>query len=482
MFKYLTALKPLALACVGALLSLACSAPQSTSAGGSSQPLGWDAELRLPEARDDNPDPHIFETTLTAKVVNLELIPGKVTPVWTYNGLLPGPLIRVAKGDRLIVHLKNELPDATTIHWHGIRLPNAMDGVPGDTQPAVVPGGSFDYDFVTPDAGTFWYHPHVESAAQVGYGMYGPLIVSDPDEPAGLGDELVLVLSDIMLAPDGTQQSADIGGDFTTLFGREGETLLVNGKVNPTLRPVAGRRQRWRIINAAKARYYQVAIDGQHFTRIGGDDGFIAEPETQARILLTPAQRADIVFEPAMPSATPLTVRWIPYDRGYGTAIYRPVETMFTIRTSDAPPEQSPALPAVQREIVPIDVSQATPQLIELTQSSPGEPFSLGINGIPGSQATPIMAALGDTQLWTVKNTMAWDHPFHLHGFFFQVVDINGVAPAGREWRDTANVPVDATVRLAVQFDERPGMWMFHCHILDHADAGMMGMVHLHAH
>ena len=461
-----------------------CTVEQAASDGSSvpptTQPLGWDAELRLPEAQDSNPDPRIFETTLTAKIVNLELVPGKITPVWTYNGLVPGPLIRVARGDRLIVHLENELPEATTIHWHGIRLPNAMDGVPGDTQPAVAPGGTFSYDFVLPDSGNFWYHPHADSAAQLGYGMYGPLIVDDPNEPAGLGDELVLVLSDIMLAGDGTQLPANVGGDFTTLFGREGETLLVNGKVNPTLRPLAGRRQRWRIINAAKARYFQVALAGQQFTRVGGDDGFIADPEPLDRILLTPAQRADIVLDLAMPSSVPREVRWIPYDRGYGTSEYRPEETLFTIRTSAGEAEQSPLLPVLHRDIEPIDVTQATPELIELTQSAVGEPFSLGINGAPGNQALPILAAVGDTQVWTVRNTMAWDHPFHLHGFFFQVLDVNGASPTVREWRDTTNIPVDATVRLAVKFDERPGMWMFHCHILDHADAGMMGMVHLH--
>jgi FtsP/CotA-like multicopper oxidase with cupredoxin domain len=445
-----------------------------------SQPLDWDAELRLPEALDTNPDPHVFETTLTAQIANLSLHPGTVTAVWTYNGVLPGPLIRVARGDRLIVHLKNELPEATTIHWHGIRLPNAMDGVPDNPAPAVEPGGSFDYDFIVPDSGTFWYHPHVDSAAEEGFGMYGPLIVTDPDEPPDLGDELVLVLSDIMLKPDGSQQPADVGGDFTTLFGREGETLLVNGKVNPTLHARAGRRQRWRIINAAKARYYQIQLAGQQFTRFGGDDGLIGDPETQDLLLLTAAQRADVIVDLSLPSSASQTVRWIPYDRGYGSTEYRPPEDMFTIQTSDDAPAPSPPLPVLHRDIPSIDISRATPQLFELTQSPLGVPFSLGINGVPGSQAQPIMVPMGDTQLWTVRNTMAWAHPFHLHGFFFQVVDVNGVPPAVREWRDTTDIPVNGTVRIAVHFDQRPGTWMFHCHILDHADAGMMGMIMLH--
>jgi len=459
-----------------------CSGPADlASASSSTQPAGWDEQLRLPEAIDVNPAPHVFETTLTAKVVNLELVPGKITPVWTYNGLLPGPLIRVARGDRLLVHLVNELPEATTIHWHGIRLPNAMDGVPGTTQPEVAPGGSFDYDFVVPDAGTFWYHPHVDSAAQVGFGLYGPLVVTDPDEPLDLGDELVLVLSDMMLADDGTQASSSSGGDLATLFGREGDTLLVNGKVNPVLRARASRRQRWRLINAAKSRYFQLMLDGQQFTRIGGDQGLIEMPQTSDRVLLTPAQRADVVLDLALPSASTRAVRWVPYDRGFGSTEFRTEATLFTIQTSTEPGQTSPPLPVLQREIPLIDISNATRQFLELTQSAPGEPFSLGINGVAFDHAPPLMATLGETQVWTIHNAVKWDHPFHLHGFFFQVLDVDGIPPAVREWRDTANIPIDATVNLAMSFDERPGMWMFHCHILDHAEAGMMGMVHLQA-
>lgn len=463
------------------LLVVSCSAPiDSAPVDKTSQPSNWDAEFRLPEALDVNPAPHVFETTLTAKVVNLELVPGKSTPVWTYNGLLPGPLIRVARGDRLIVHLVNELPEPTTIHWHGIRLPNSMDGVPGTTQPEVAPGASFDYDFIVPDTGTFWYHPHVDSAAQVGFGLYGPLLVDDPDEPAGLGDELVLMLSDMMLADDGTQADPTAGGDFGTLFGREGDTLLVNGKVNPVLRPLAARRERWRLINAAKSRYFQLLLEGQQFTRIGGDQGLIETPQSSDRILLTPAQRADVVVDLALPSAASRTVRWVPYDRGFGSTEFRAEATVFTIETSAAPAQPSPALPTLHREIAPINLSNATMQFLDLTTSAKGEPFSLGINGLSADVAPPLMASIGEIQMWTVHNTIDFDHPFHVHGFFFQVISVNGLAPEVNEWRDTVNVPVDATVRLAIAFDERPGMWMFHCHILDHADAGMMGMVHLH--
>ena len=136
-------------------------------------------------------------------MASLEIAPGVRTKAWTYNGGLPGPLIRARKGDRLIVHFSNALPQSTTVHWHGVQVPIEMDGVPGASQPPVEPGGSFTYDFVVPDAGLFWYHPHVMSAAQVGFGLYGPLLVEDPDDAVKVADELVLVLSDIAMDDDG---------------------------------------------------------------------------------------------------------------------------------------------------------------------------------------------------------------------------------------------------------------------------------------
>src|SRR5690606_13110871 len=129
------------------------------------QPEGWDAELRMAEPVDVNPDPAVLEFDLQASITDIEIIPGTTTPVWAYNGQLPGPLIRARVGDRMIVHFTNNLPEATTIHWHGVRLPNNMDGAPGLTQNPVEPGETFTYDFVFEDAGTFWYHPHLNSAA-----------------------------------------------------------------------------------------------------------------------------------------------------------------------------------------------------------------------------------------------------------------------------------------------------------------------------
>ncbi|WP_437612094.1 multicopper oxidase family protein [Sorangium sp. So ce834] len=444
-----------------------------------SQPEGWDSAVALRPARDRDARPEVVEVDLTARVEEVEIVPGKRTPTWTYDGGLPGPLIHAKVGDRVIVNFRNELPAPTTIHWHGVRLLAEMDGAPGHSQPETPPGGSFTYDFVVPDAGLYWYHPHVDSAVQAGNGLYGPLLVEDPDEPAGLGDELVLVLSDISLRDDGTLEDPEAGGNLGTVFGREGDLLLVNGRVNPVIEARAGLRQRWRIVNAAKARYYQLMIADHRFTRIGGDGGLLERPVATDRILLTPGERADVLIVPRGAPGSTLPVRWVPYDRGYGATFGRPEVEAFRLRLADEPAAEDARLPEVRRDIPALDTAGATRVDLKLTLQESSSGVEMGINGVPSWKAEPLVAAVGETSVWTVENTFEFDHPFHLHGFFFQVLGADGRPVRPMEWKDTVNVPVDGAARFVVRYDNRPGMWMFHCHILDHAEAGMMGMLHV---
>src|SRR3954468_18247404 len=220
----------LALAIWGLSASLATAASPKSLA-----PADWDTGVRLTEARDTNPDPAIVEVTMTARVADVEVGPGKRVHAWTYDGGIPGPLIRAHVGDRVIVHFTNQLPQPTTIHWHGVRVPIEMDGVPDVSQPEVKNGETFTYDFVVRDAGLYWYHPHVMSAAQVGFGLYGALLVEDPAEQVNVADELVMVLSDIGVDAHGALDPPDSGGTTGMAFGREGEYVLVNGKVKPRL-------------------------------------------------------------------------------------------------------------------------------------------------------------------------------------------------------------------------------------------------------
>jgi FtsP/CotA-like multicopper oxidase with cupredoxin domain len=444
-----------------------------------SQPDGWNKDVALTEVKDINPDPHILEFNLEAKITNLEILPGHQTPVWTYNGSLPGPLIRAKVGDKIIAHFKNSLPSATTIHWHGMRLPNNMDGAPGVTQEPIAAGAEFTYEFVAKDAGTFWYHPHVDSSAQVGLGLYGPILVEDPNDPKVFGDDLVLVLSDISLDENGQLLPQDNGGAFSDLFGREGSVLLVNGKVVPRLKVRAGKQQRWRVIDAARARYYTIQLPNHTFAKLGGDNGLAERSETVNRVLVTPGERADFVFTPSDAPGTVSMMKWIPTDRGFGSLYNRPRQDMLEIETVKAPPVRPEAIPVNLRTIEPIDTTNAIERTVELTiekePTDPNRQVVMGINGVPSWKVEPIQAHIGETDIWRIVNNTAFAHPFHLHGYFFQVLDDTRIP----EWKDTVNVPSNSELRIAVQFDERPGMWMYHCHILDHADAGMMGELHV---
>jgi FtsP/CotA-like multicopper oxidase with cupredoxin domain len=444
-------------------------------------PPGWDGGVKLPEARDYNPDPHIVEIDLTARLASVEVAPGKTVQAWTYDGGIPGPLIRTHVGDRLIVHFKNDLAQPTTVHWHGVRVPIAMDGVPDVSQPEVTHGGTFTYDFVVRDAGLFWYHPHVMSAAQVGFGLYGALLVEDPADGVGVADELTLVLSDIGFDRHGVLEPADSGGPAGTVFGREGTYVLANGKVLPTLRARSGAPQRWRIVNAAKTRFFLLDLDGQDFYVIGRDGGLQERPETTDAVLVTPGERVDVIVTPTGAAGSTLTLRADLYNRGYGSVEYRlPEDVLQVVFDGQALPEK-PRLPAVHREIVPPNLEGATPVNVVLTlpPAGPDGKSEFQVNGAPHWKAKPFLAKVGETQIWTIKNDTKWAHPMHLHGFFFLPLDehLQPIHPAA--WKDTLNVPMEGTIRFAVAFDERPGMWMFHCHILDHADGGLMGHVHL---
>src|SRR5215207_8159709 len=195
-------------------------------------PAGWADQLKLNEPADRNPDPKIVEIDLTARLADVQ-IEGKTVRAWTYDGGIPGPLIKTRVGDRLIVHFKNEIDQPTTVHWHGVRVPFEMDGVPEISQPEVKKGESFTYDFVVRDAGLYWYHPHVMSAAQVGFGLYGALLVEDPDDGVGVDDQVTLVLSDIGVDEKGRLEPADSGGSAGMVFGREGDHVLLNGRKAP---------------------------------------------------------------------------------------------------------------------------------------------------------------------------------------------------------------------------------------------------------
>ena len=438
--------------------------------------------MKLPELTDINPDPRIVEVNLATRVASVEIAPGvRIESAWTYEGGLPGPLIRVRVDDRLIVHFANNLPEPTTVHWHGLRIPIQMDGVPGHSQSDVPPGGTFTYDFVVPDAGLYWYHPHVMSAKQVGYGLYGALLVEDPTENVGVTDEIVLVLSDVATDERGVLEHHDSGGSTGMAFGREGNHVLINGRKDRKLLARPGAPQRWRVVNAAKSRHFRIDIEGQTFTTIGGDGG-LNEYAVRSEVLeLAAGERADVIITPSGAPGSEQIVRVLPFDRGYGSIEYRAEEQLFTLAFAGSP-YAGPDLPNTARAIDPLSQKGATHVEVEFTiTQKTDKSFQYGVNGIPFWKAKPFLAEVGETQVWTVNNSTPWSHPFHLHGFFFQVLDDHNQPVRPLAWKDTVNVPYKTKARFIVRFDDRPGVWMFHCHILDHADGGLMGNIQVGA-
>ena len=403
---------------------------------------------------------------LEAGPVRWELTNGDVVDGWGYNGQVPGPVIEARAGDTLVVRLTNHLSEPTSIHWHGIRLPAVMDGTE-QTQRLVQPGERFEYRFVVPDAGTFWYHPHANETVQLERGLYGALIVRERAELM-LDRERVLVLDD--LKRDRKGQIARSGGFLERHNGREGTTRLINGRIEPEFTIPVGQTERWRLINASSARYVRLAIGGQQFSIIGSDGGLIDQPYTTSEVLLAPGDRVDLAVGPFEWEGQQLAIVSLPYNRGTGR---KKVERFGTLRVAAAQ-DSSASLPLRLREIEPLTecAGPVNREVVLSGKMSLRHGIDFMVNGEQHHHAAPVK--VGELQIWDVLNASPIDHPFHLHGFFFQVLEINGKSPAYRSWEDTVNVPAKGRVRIAWLPDDRPGEWMYHCHILEHHAAGMM--------
>ncbi|MFN7130973.1 MAG: multicopper oxidase family protein [Myxococcales bacterium] len=435
-----------------------------------------EAGLSLPRAVDLNPDPTVVEVRLEARPSQVALLEGTQTPAWTYDGHLPGPLIEARVGDRLIVHFTNALPEPTTIHWHGVRVPAEMDGTTRMQQP-IAPGGTFRYEFTLLDAGLYWYHPHHRSHEQVEKGLYGVLLVRGED--AVDAPERVLVLDDVLVGDDG-QPLAPTDGD--EMMGREGNLVLVNGRAAPAVTVAPGSWERWRVVNASNARYYALALPGHALVQIGSDGGWLTAPERRDTILLTPGERLDLLvhFDRAPGTTARLTSR--AHTRGHAVTI--PEVELLEVRYGDGPAQQSPSpVPARLAQITPLAPGPAVRRFVLSEEDASGEHAGHGggsgrtvfrINGEAFPNITPVRVALGDVETWELVNDSGMDHPFHLHGYFFQPLTVAGAAQP-LQWKDTVNLPPRSTTRVAVAYTDYAGSFMYHCHILEHAEHGMMG-------
>ena len=411
-------------------------------------------------------DRSVVQVELDAREMDWEFTSGRSTKAWGFNGRIPGPTIEARVGDVLEVRFTNRLPEPTTIHWHGLQIPAAMDGTDMVQHP-IAPGETFVYRFRLPDAGTFWYHPHSNEVVQLERGLYGAIVVRGPNEPT-FDAERVIVLDDVALDRKG--QIKPPGWWIEQHDGRQGNTRLVNGKREPELTIAGGQVERWRIVNASSARYVRLSIGDRPFTIIATDGGLIDAPVTVKEVLLTPADRVELAVGPFSEGET-LHVDALPYNRRTVARARR--ERFATLRVGPAAASRA-AIPATLRAIEPV-ASGATAPTREVHlgfKPSLRHGVDFVINEEPHHRDAPVK--VGELQVWDVINDTMMDHPFHLHGFFFQVVDVNGEPPPFRSWEDTVNVPPKGRVRIAFVPDDRPGEWMYHCHILEHHASGMM--------
>ncbi len=412
---------------------------------------------------------------------------GKPSNLWLYNGSLPGPEIRARRGERIRVRFTNRLEEPTSVHWHGIRIDNAMDGVSGLTQAAVKQGESFDYDFVAPDAGTYWYHAHNMSWNQVPRGLAGPLIIEESDNPFSPQTDITLFLNDWQLDEEGRLITDTFGSrhDFSHA-GRLGNWLTINGQSMPDIPLRRGRWHRLRLINASSARILDLAPDRFGAEIIAFDGQTLGAPrKADGVVKLAPAQRMDLVLKPE-------TNGMLPFEMMTGRPFTFARFAVSDPKTAASPERKTPPLPVAHPLSEPDLKKARTLPLVmqggamggmrELVENENGmSPRALmeaglfwGFNGMAGMDKDPMFQARrGETIVLETDNKTAFDHAIHLHGHHFRILERNGTAPDHQDWRDTFIAERGERVKIAFVADN-PGQWLIHCHMLGHAASGMM--------
>jgi len=423
--------------------------------------------------------------------VDLESLPQRVTiagrevNALSYNGGVPGPTLRVRAGDTLSVSLKNGLRNPSNLHVHGLHV--SPEGNSDNIFVTVEAGGSFDYQYKLPadhPPGVYWYHPHLHGlvAEQVFSGLYGAIIVEDP-EPISADRERLLVISDITVNSSGNIPAASA---MEEMAGREGELVLVNGQLTPDMTARPGERERWRIVNASVSRYLRLRLDGQQLTLLGIDSGRFETAQEVDEVVLAPGNRGDLLVTSSVGTST---LRALSYNRGstggsmMGGGVRSGEEV--ALATFAVAGDGVAAQPAIPRQPAQRDLRRATVNARrELV-------FAMGMGGgMGGGNMSPTIngrkfdASRIDTTVqfdsveeWLLTNTSTLDHPLHLHVWPMQIIEQDGRPVHTLMWQDVVNVPARSTTRVRIAFEDFSGKTVYHCHILDHEDNGMMGII-----
>ncbi|MDG2241451.1 MAG: multicopper oxidase family protein [Longimicrobiales bacterium] len=486
--------------------------------------MGMDPAM-LPEARPSELVPMASGDTLDISVSMVRrTLNGHEMIMFGYNGQYPGPLIQAEKDATIIVRVTNEIEMPTTIHWHGIRIDNRFDGVPGVTQSAIERGESFTYEVHVPDAGMFWYHPHVREDVQQDLGLFGNLLVTspDPDYYGPAHREEVFVLDDMLMDDQGAIPWGD-SAPTHALMGRFGNVMMVNGETDYRLDAKKGEVVRFYLTNVANTRTFNVTFGGNPVKIVASDVGRYEREQWIPSVVIAPAERyvVDVRFDDPGEVAISNTIQAIDHFRG---TFYPHVDTLSIVTVSDeaADPAISEAFEELREHddvVADIDrfrqyFGRAPDHELETTVRIQDLPNSIVIqmesdtlffppiewnDGMPmmnwlstGEQVTWILKdrktgaengdihwnfSVGDVVKIRVFNTPdsfhPMNHPIHIHGQRFLVLNKDGVESDNLVWKDTAIVPVGSTMDFLVEMSN-PGEWMVHCHIAEHLHAGMM--------
>ncbi|MDP5277048.1 multicopper oxidase family protein [Chengkuizengella axinellae] len=414
-------------------------------------------------------------------------IKGESIEAWTYNGTVPGEEIRVIEGEWVEVNLKNELDEPVTIHWHGMVLPNVMDGVAGVTQNAIQPGESFTYQFKALEAGTYWYHSHQNGFEQVDRGLYGAFIV-EPKEKS-YDKDYVLMLDEWDVGENNRGMMNSMMGDGSTPGEMDSQmmyqTFTVNGKSAPNINPIdinAGEIVRLRIINAGYQKHVLYLND--HSYRIAAIDGKEVEGNslTTDVFIIAPGERIDLEFTETG------TMDWFIDSPN---AVEEAKDILIPVNIAGVEEENYASYrDASQLKIMDISQQGKMDSIIDPNQEpdieytmdlSAGMGMMQGgmtytINGETFPDTEPIQVKKGDLVKVRITNNSMLDHPMHLHGHYFQVISKNGLSLENPLVKDLINVEPHEQYEILFIADN-PGDWLFHCHDLLHATGGMVTAV-----
>ncbi|MFE6859101.1 multicopper oxidase family protein [Nocardia sp. NPDC057668] len=448
--------------------------PSGSAAPG---PSGSTRPLPVPPLADSTIGPGgVRRFTLRAAAGTTEMLPGKSTPTWGYNGSVLGPTLRARRGETVAFDIRNDLPEPTTVHWHGMHVPASCDGGPHQT---IAAGGTWQPSWtVDQPAATLWYHPHPHGSTEkhVYRGLSGFFLVDDPAADPGLPndygvDDIPLVIQDRRLTPAGALDESDPSD-----VGLLGDVIVTNGIAGAHL-DVTTERVRLRILNGSSGRLYRLALsDGREFRLVGTDGGLLAAPVPLRAIQISPGERVEIVVD--LRGGEPVTLRSLPIEQRAGidhAAAFGFDDTFDILRLRPAAQLKPAAAVADSLAVIAPLVPVGT---------QPARHFDLKWFMINNQRMDmnriDMTIPVDTTEVWSVRNSDNWPHNFHVHDVQFQIIDVDGRTPSPElsGWKDTVYTAPGSTYTLAMRFtghSDPTYPYMFHCHLLLHEDKGMMG-------